>query len=134
MVRISALLVLGLLIGARRLTAQRAHRIELECASDGSTCRFRPGEVHVSPGESVEFVVLSGGPYVVGFQAADLSPEGRSVLNQAIPERSGDLEGPLLRGPGARFRITIPGLPKGSYHFAAVTHVAYRMGGTLIIP
>ncbi len=99
----------------------------------GDQFRFDPIRVNARPGEVLEFVVESGGPYVVGFEAVDLPPAARALMDQAIPNPSGSLRGPVLPGPQSSFRIVLPGLPKGSYRFTSVTHVAYRMGGILVI-
>jgi plastocyanin len=114
------------------LAAQRVHSVRLVQTSGGEF-RFEPGRVNASPGDVLEFTVRSGGPYVVGFEPADLDDRARDLLDVAIPERTGFLRGPVLAGPGSAFRITIPGLPKGSYRFLGVTHMAYRMEGRLVI-
>jgi plastocyanin len=134
MPRIWFLLAIALLVGSRPARAQRSHEVHLECAPDGASCRFQPTEVRAPPGDVLEFVVGSGGPFVIGFQPNDFPPEAHAAMNQAIPDRSGDLQGPLLRAPGGHLRVVVPPLPKGRYRFVAVTHVAYRMAGTLIVP
>jgi hypothetical protein len=39
----------------------------------------------------------------------------------------------VLEGKGNRLRIILPGLARGAYRFASITHLAYRMGGVLVI-
>jgi plastocyanin len=126
-----AALLLGL-ITAAPVHAQQVHQVKLIHAK-GDLFRFEPNRISARPGEVVEFLVESGGPYVVGFEAQDLSVADRRRLDEAIPERSGVLRGPVLRGPGSRFQVLLPQLSKGSYRFASVTHLAYRMGGVLVI-
>jgi plastocyanin len=120
------------LVVAAPARAQEVHQVKLVHAS-GELFRFEPNRINARPGEVLDFVVVSGGPYVLGFEAQDLSPTDREILNNAIPERSGFLRGPVLPGPGSGFRVVLPGLSKGSYRFASVTHLAYRMGGLLVI-
>jgi plastocyanin len=126
-----AVLLLAL-VAAAPARAQKVHQVKLLHAS-GDLFRFEPNQINARPGEVLDFVVMSGGPYVLGFEAQDLSPADRELLNNAIPERSGSLRGPALRGPGSGFRVVLPGLSKGSYRFASVTHLAYRMEGLLVI-
>jgi plastocyanin len=114
------------------LSAQRVHPVRLVHTASGEF-RFEPRRVNANRGDILEFTVQSGGPYVVGFEPADLPGRARDLLDVAIPERTGFLRGPVLAGPGSAFRITIPGLPKGSYRFLGVTHMAYRMEGRLVI-
>jgi len=127
------LLCLALVVTPAAARAQRVHEIRLERVAGGSTYRFRPAEVRVSPGDVVEFVVVSGGPYVIEFEAADLQPGDRAALDAAIPEPSGELRSPVLRAPGSRLRIVIPRLAGGTYRFRALTHIAYRMAGRLVV-
>ena len=119
-------------VAAAPAHAQQVHQVKLIHAT-GDGFRFQPNRINARPGDVLEFVVETGGPYVVGFEAQDLSEAARELLNEAIPERSGVLRGPVLPGPGSRFRVALPGLPRGSYRFASVTHLAYRMGGVLVI-
>ncbi len=133
MTRELQLLCLALVAAPSATLAQRVHEVRLERVADGSTYRFRPAEVRVSPGDAVEFVVASGGPYVIEFEAADLGPADRAALDAAIPDPSGELRSPVLRTPGSRLRIVIPQLSPGTYRFRALTHIAYRMGGRLVV-
>jgi hypothetical protein len=70
---------------------------------------------------------------VIGFEARDLAEADRALLDQAIPGHSAPLRGPVLEGKGNRLRIILPGLARGAYRFASITHLAYRMGGVLVI-
>jgi plastocyanin len=121
-----------LMVAATPATAQQVHEVRLIHAA-GDLFRFQPTRVNARPGEALEFVVESGGPYVIGFEAADLSPRDREALDLAIPGRTGPLRGPVLARPGSRFRVVLPDLARGSYRFVSVTHLAYRMGGVLVI-
>jgi plastocyanin len=131
-VRCLASAILLLVTAVAPAQAQRVHQVKLVHAG-GDLFRFEPVRVNAHPGEVLEFVVQSGGPYVVGFEALDLPEAARTLLDQAIPDPTGALRGPVLAGPESRFRIVLPALPPGSYRFTSVTHVAYRMGGILVI-
>jgi plastocyanin len=115
------------------VSAQRVQTIRLTRSSDGSVFRFDPERVTVKPGDLVEFAVESGGPYVVGFEPAGLDPRSRALLAAVLPEGGGELRGPVLAHPGSRFRMAVPALAPGSYRFVCLTHVSYRMAGTLIV-
>lgn len=127
--KLIALLLMG---GASHLNAQRIHQVRI-LQTSAESFRFEPPRVKARAGEVLEFAVMSGGPYVIGFEPKDLSEADRVLLNQAIPGGSGLLRGPVLPGPGSRLRITLPALAKGAYRYVSVTHLAYRMGGVLVI-
>lgn len=123
------ILILG---GAPSLHAQRVFQVRILQAS-ANQFRFEPSRVKAHPGDVVEFVVMSGGPYVIGFEPKDLREADRTLLDQSIPGRTALLRGPVLTGKGSRLRITLPAMAKGTYRFASLTHLAYRMGGVLVI-
>jgi plastocyanin len=126
------LTTLGLLTLARPALAQRVHQIRLLHESAESYA-FDPRRVEARAGDVLEFVVVSGGPYLVGFEAQGLKQPDADALEAGFSGRSGRLRGPVLGGAGARFRVVLPGLPKGSYRFVSFTQVAYRMAGLLVI-
>jgi plastocyanin len=126
------LATLGLLTLARPALAQRVHQIRLLHES-AESYRFDPRRVDARAGDVLEFVVVSGGPYVVGFEAQGFREPDAEALDQGFSGRSGRLRGPVLGGPGARFRVVLPALRKGSYQFLSFTQVAYRMAGLLVV-
>lgn len=115
------------------LRAQRVHEIRLEGDALTGVFRFVPNEISAKPGEVLRFVNQSGGPHSIGFRSDGLSPSAKAALNAAMPDRVGDLRGPLLVAQGARYEITVPALPPGNYEFFCLPHLAYRMVGQLRI-
>ncbi len=128
------LFLFALLISSHPLMAQRTVTVALTALPGGAGFRFVPDRVSLRPGDVLEFSVTSGGPYVVAFEPAGLDPRVRSQLATAMQDRTGELRSPVLSGSGARFRLALPALPRGSYRFIALTHVAYRMAGVLTVP
>jgi len=122
-----------LLAGAGTLRAQAMHEIRLEGDTLTGVFRFVPSQVRARAGDTLRFVVRTGGPYAIGFRAGDLTPSAHAGLNAAIPDRLGDLRGPVLSHPGEQFRITLPALPAGTYEFFCLAHLAYAMTGRLTI-
>ncbi len=127
-----AVLLAGLLGLTSPLAGQRIHRVVLQNPAAGEY-RFLPARLTVGPSDVIEFTVESGGPYVVGFLPADLSPADQNRLQAGLPGASGALRGPVLEGPGAGFRVGLPGLPAGTYRFQSVTHASYRMEGAFTV-
>lgn len=128
-----ALLVLVFVLAAGPAAAQETRTVRLTRTADGSLFRFDPGRLTVRPGDVLEFRAEAGAPYVLAFEPADLDARGRSLLAAALSHPNGELRGPVLADSGSRFRMTVPALPRGSYRFFSLTHVAYRMAGLLIV-
>ena len=131
--RIAALAALLLLAGASAAPAQKVYTIRLRHPSD-DVYRFEPDRVTANPGDRLEFTVDGGGPYVIGFEPADLGMRERALLDAAMPDRTAPLRSPVLPRVGSRFGLILPALPRGTYRFAAVTHIAYQMAGVLVVP
>jgi plastocyanin len=131
--RILGMATVVLLVGASAATAQKSYPIRLRHPS-ADVYLFEPARVTARPGDRLEFTVEGGGPYVIGFEPADLDAREQALLDAAMPERTAPLRSPVLPRPGSRFELTVPALPKGSYRFTAVTHIAYQMSGVLVVP
>jgi plastocyanin len=113
--------------------AQRIHEIRLEANADKEVYRFSPPLVTARPGDVLLFRVTSGAPHSIVFEGSGLSDQAREALNGAMSRRAGDLSSPLLTVPRAEYRIVIPQVPPGIYHFYCLPHRAYDMRGQLRI-
>ncbi len=128
------MVTLGVLaLHAAPVAAQRTHTIKLVHPERSSSYSFEPSAVTANRGDVLVFTVESGGPYMVAFQPADFSAPALVLMTRAIPGADPELRGPTLRAKGDSFRITLPSLPPGEYRFYSVTHVSYRMAGTLTV-
>jgi plastocyanin len=107
------------------------HEIRIEGDTASERFRFSPAKTTALPGEVLQFVVVSGAPHSVVFEATGLSPAAHTALNAAMPGRLSDLSGPMLRAKGDQYRLVVPALAAGTYHFYCLMHRAYNMGGDL---
>ncbi len=129
-------LVLAFLCGALASSgaaAQKVHDIRLQHPENSERYRFEPNKIQARAGDILQFTLVSGGPYLVAFEPSDFKGPNRALMAAAIPGGNAELRAPALAKPGDRFRVTLPALPAGSYRFYSVTHVAYRMAGTLVV-
>ncbi|MGE5230158.1 MAG: plastocyanin/azurin family copper-binding protein [Deltaproteobacteria bacterium] len=113
--------------------AQTVHIVRLEVDVGREVYRFVPARVTARPGDVLRFRVSSGAPHNVTFEADGLGAAAREALNAAMPDRIGDLSGPVLDHPGAEYRIVVPALPPGRYAFFCTPHRVYDMRGELIV-
>ena len=119
------LLVPGLLLDGS--SAPRLHRIALMGDSTAGKYRFSPTEVTASPGDTLLFVVESGGPHALGFDPTGLPAPLRDAWTRALVGRVADFRGPLLRGT-RRYPVVVPaGMRPGRYSFFCLAHRAYDM-------
>lgn len=109
----------------RIAAAQRTVVVSLESASDGSP-RMTPTRVTLHPGDVLRFRVVAGAPHAIGLTGGGLDPRVSAAWNRALPDRVGDLRGPLLLRTGDQYSITIPDVPDGTYQVICTPHRAYR--------
>lgn len=88
------------------------HRVSL-AARDGREVAT-PENVEIPPGALVEFVSTDRFVHTVAFREGELSEEGVRFL-----EETGQLQGPPLVAPDARFVVSFREAPAGRYPFRA---------------
>jgi plastocyanin len=122
-----------LVSAAATAEAQKVHEIKLEANPDKEVYRFSPPLVTARPGDVLLFRVTSGAPHSIVFEGSGLSEQAHEALNGAMSRRAGDLSSPLLTLSGAVYRLVIPQVPPGIYHFYCLPHRAYDMRAQLRI-
>ena len=93
--------------------------------------RFVPSELTIETGDTVRFVMGTGGPHNVGFR--DLKGAGADRLRKLMPDTIGSLSGPLLLDPGQTYQIVFTDVPAGAYPFWCVPHISSGMTGTITV-
>jgi plastocyanin len=105
----------------------RPHTIRLTGEASQGEYRFSPSRITAKPGDTLVFVVASGGPHALAMDPAGLSETVRDAWNQAMPRRTGALRSPLLR-PGQPYAVVVPRVMRpGKYVFFCLAHRAYDM-------
>jgi len=115
----------------RAAEAQKVHEIRLVANPERETYRFSPSLVSARPGDVLVFKAGQGAPHSVVFEVADLTEATHEAINGAMSRRVGDLSSPLLTAPGAEYRMVVPRITPGVYHFYCLPHRAYDMRGQL---
>jgi plastocyanin len=133
----SAVTILFLLFlwnaGVSSAEAQRKQVIRLEAVPEKDSYRFTPSRITARPGDVLVFQAVRGAPHSIVFEGADLSEATHEAMNGAMGRRTGDLSSPLLTSNGAEYRIVVPRVAPGVYHFYCLPHRAYDMRGELHI-
>lgn len=132
-VKIFTLMLLVLVSSAVAAEAQKTYQIRLDANPDKEIYRFSPALVTARPGDVLLFKVASGAPHSIVFEGASMSEQAHEALNGAMSRRAGDLSSPLLTREGSEYRVVVPPVPPGIYHFYCLPHRAYDMRGQLRI-
>lgn len=113
------------------LAAPEEHVVRM--VLDDGAYRFVPAEIAARPGDRVTFVNESGGPHNVAFDRERIDDAAESALAAGMPKPMSPLAGPLMTEPGARYTISLDGVPAGTYPFFCMPHYALKMTGTLTV-
>jgi plastocyanin len=111
--------------------AQKVYEIRLEANPAKETYRFTPPLVAARPGDVLLFRAGRGVPHSIVFESTGLAEATHEALNGAMSRRAGDLSSPMLTLEGAEYRLVVPRIPPGIYHFYCLPHRAYDMRGQL---
>jgi len=113
--------------------AQKRVIVRIEADPGKALYHFVPARVSARPGDILVFRAMRGGPHNVSFEAGDLSEATHEAFNGAMGRKTGDLSSPLLTLDGAEYRIVVPRVQPGVYHFYCLPHRAYDERGELRI-
>jgi plastocyanin len=116
---------LVLLLRVPSAQAQRIHEIRLEANPAKETYRITPPLVTARPGDVLLFSAGRGVPHSIVFESTNLTEAAQEALNGAMARRTGHLSSPLFTQEGAEYRIVVPRVPPGIYHFYCLPHRAY---------
>jgi plastocyanin len=121
--------LLALVSSATAAPAQKVHEIRLDADPEKEVYRFDPPLVTARPGDVLLFKAVRGAPHSIVFERAGISEQAHEALNGAMSRRAGDLSSPLLTLQGSEYRLVLPQLRPGIYHFYCLPHRAYDMRG-----
>jgi plastocyanin len=141
MKRMLSITAIALTLGAAKATAQNAHpaapaqrpAVRVQMMMQGSTYKFEPANFTVHVGDVVEFVNVSGFPHNVSFEAAKIPAGAAAVLNAAMANRTGNLQGPMFTQAGQTYRVSFAGAPVGTYDYFCLPHKPMGMKGTITV-
>lgn len=100
---------------------------------EGSAYLYVPAELTIKTGDAVVFHNISGGPHNVDFWPDSIPAGAREPLMAGMPDRMGDLAGPLIVEPNATYTISFAGAPAGEYKFFCLPHLAMNMVGKITV-
>jgi plastocyanin len=123
--------LLLVLSSANIADAQKVHEIRLDANPGKEVYRFNPPLIAARPGDVLLFRVASGPPHNIVFEGSALTEQAHEALNGAMSRRTGDLSSPLLTSQRSEYRLVVPQIPPGIYHFYCLPHRAYDMRGQL---
>jgi plastocyanin len=119
--------------GETSSTAAAAAPAERMVLTEQGEYRYVPDQLTIKVGDTVRWLNESGPPHNVAFYADRIPGGAADVLNGAMPDRMGNLAGPLLVQVGTMYEISFVGAPAGEYGYFCTPHEMLGMVATLTI-
>lgn len=106
---------------------------EVKMIGDEKGYRYEPADFTIKQGDGVKFIMVSGGPHNVGFDAADLPAGAADVLTANMPNQQSPLQGPFMMNAEEAYTISFAGVPAGKYPYHCLPHLAMNMKGVITV-
>jgi plastocyanin len=101
---------------------------------DAKGYRFEPANVSIKQGDGIKFVVVSGGPHNVAFDAATIPPDMKSQLDANMgTDKMAELSSNMKMNPGESVTVSFGNIKPGQYPFHCVPHLALNMKGVITV-
>ena len=108
------------------------HEVQMVLTAAGEY-RYIPEELTIKTGDTVRWINVSGGPHNVQFKAGRVPDGAEAVLNAAMANRMGSMNGGFVMAPNAVYEINFTGAPVGEYYYVCTPHEPLGMVATLTI-
>ena len=106
---------------------------EVKMIGDGTNYKFEPANLTIKQGDGVKFVMVSGGPHNVAFDAAVVPAAAKTALVANMPEQMGELMGKMLLAENESYTVSFAGVPAGTYDYNCTPHLAMNMRGKITV-
>lgn len=108
------------------------HTIDM-VLNDRGQYLYVPDQLTIRAGDTVRWINVSGGPHNVQFRSDGVPGGAGEVLNAAMANRMGPLNGPLMVQPDQVYEISFAGAPAGVYDYTCTPHELLGMNATLTV-
>ena len=106
---------------------------EVKMIGDEKGYRFEPANFTIKQGDGVKFIMISGGPHNVGFDAADLPAGAADKLSANMENQASPLQSQFFMNPNESYTISFAGVPAGQYPYHCLPHLAMNMKGVITV-
>ena len=121
--------------GAGSATAQQptgqTHTVRM--VGDAQGYRFEPANITVKRGDAVKWLMVSGGPHNVAFDANAIPGGAQAQLSANMPNQQGPLASPMMMNANEEYTVSFAGVPAGAYNYVCTPHLAMNMKGVVTV-
>lgn len=105
---------------------------EVRMVGDATGYRYEPANITVKPGDGIKFIMISGGPHNVAFDAATIPADQKDQLFANMPN-SMDGSSPMFVNPNEEWTLSLGNIKPGKYPFHCTPHLAMNMKGEITV-
>lgn len=106
--------------------------VEVRMTGNGSTtAAYEPNSITITPGTTVRFINVSGGPHNIAFWADSIPTAAAPVLQANMANTIDNLVGPFLTSPNETYDVSFANAPTGAYKGYCTPHLALGMKITI---
>jgi plastocyanin len=106
---------------------------EVQMIGDEKGYYYQPAELTIKAGDGIKFVMISGGPHNVAFDATLLPADVKAQLEANMPNQASALMGPMMLNAGEDYTVSFAGVTPGAYEFFCTPHLAMGMKGKVTV-
>ena len=105
---------------------------EIKMIGDAQGYRFEPANVTVKAGDGIKFVMVTGGPHNIAFDAATVPADSKDQLFANMPNAT-DGGSPMMMNPNEAWTLSLGNIKPGKYPFHCTPHLAMAMKGEITV-
>ncbi len=105
--------------------------VEVKMLGDDKGYRFDPANVTIKRGDGIKWVMVSGGPHNVAFDAVPAN--AKAQLSANMPNQMGELSSPMFMNPNEEYTISFANVAPGTYNYNCTPHLAMGMKGAITV-
>lgn len=107
---------------------------EVKMLGDAKGYRYEPANITVKQGDGIKFVMVSGGPHNVAFDAATIPSDVKPQLDANMgTDKMGELSSAMKMNPNETITVSFGNIKAGTYPFHCVPHLAMNMKGVVTV-
>lgn len=118
--------------GAAAAAAITGTTHEIKMVGDAQGYRFEPANITVKAGDGIKFIMISGGPHNVAFDAATVPADSKDQLFANMPNAT-DGSSPMMMNPNEAWTLSLGNIKPGKYPFHCTPHLAMGMKGEITV-
>jgi plastocyanin len=107
---------------------------EVRMLGDAQGYRYEPANITVKQGDGIKFIMVSGGPHNVAFDAATIPADVKPQLDANMgTDKMGELSSNMKMNPNETITISFGNIKAGKYPYHCVPHLAMNMKGVITV-